>query len=115
MVSVVAQQSIWIVYCAEDTQYSVHIPYQTGMTALIALQHSGLAERTDLPFPLEMGVFGLKIHNPEQYLLNAGDRLEIYRPLKMNPQDVRRRRAQQHPVGRYHKGNQWKKQHQPKD
>lgn len=101
---------VWVVYCAEDQQYAIHLPFQQGMTAAQALAQSQLAQKVALPEPLQLGVFGLKIKDPEHYLLNAGDRLEIYRPLKMNPKDVRRKRAEQHPVGRFSRGNQWRKQ-----
>lgn len=101
---------IWIVYCAEDQHYSLTIPYQAGITALQALQQSQLMQQISLPEPLVLGVFGLKINDPDQHILNAGDRLEIYRPLKMNPKDIRRKRAQHHPVGRMQRGNQWRKQ-----
>ena len=100
---------IWIVYCAVDQQYSIHIPFQQGMTALQALKASGLAEQVTLPEPLALGVFGLRIKDPATHILHAGDRLEVYRPLTMNPKDVRRRRAEKHPVGRYQQGNQQKK------
>lgn len=102
---------IWIVYCAPEQQYSIHIPYQSNLSARQALKQSGLAEQVELPEPLVLGVFGLRIKDPNQHVLNAGDRLEVYRPLHLNPKEVRRRRAAQHPVGRYQQGNQWKKQH----
>ena len=47
-----------------------------------------------------MGVFSRKIAQPEQYVLQHGDRLEIYQPLILSPMDVRRARARAHPVGR---------------
>ncbi len=100
---------IWIVYCAVDQQYSIHIPYQQGMTALQALEASGLAEQVRLPQPLILGIFGLRVKHPETHLMQAGDRLEVYRPLTLNPKEVRRRRAEKHPVGRYQQGNQQKK------
>lgn len=100
---------IWVVYCAEDTQYSTYVSYYQGITALEALQQAQCNNAMVLPTPLQLGVFGLKIDEPTHYVLNAGDRLEVYRPLKMNPKDVRRKRAEKHPVGRFQKGNQWRK------
>ncbi|GAC1379772.1 MAG: hypothetical protein NVSMB40_19510 [Aquirhabdus sp.] len=47
-----------------------------------------------------MGVFSRKIALPEQYVLQQGDRLELYQPLILSPMDVRRARARAHPVGR---------------
>lgn len=51
------------------------------------------------PLPV-MGVFSRKILQPEQYILQQGDRLELYQPLILSPMDVRRARARAHPVGR---------------
>lgn len=104
------QAIVSVVYCAEDAQYFIEVPFQLGMTALDALTQSRLAEQVDLPEPLELGVFGLKISEPAQYVMHPGERLEVYRPLKMNPKDVRRKRAERHPVGRFARGNQWRKQ-----
>ena len=108
-ISIDQSSQIWIVYCAVDQQYSIHIPYQQGMTALQALDASGLAKQVTLPEPLALGIFGLRIKDPATHILQAGDRLEVYRLLTMNPKDVRRRRAEKHPVGRYQQGNQQKK------
>lgn len=104
------QAQVWIAYCAEDQQYVIALPFEQGLTAIQALERSQLARKVELPELLQLGIFGLKIDAPEHYLLSAGDRLEVYRPLKMNPKDVRRKRAAQHPVGRFSRGNQWRKQ-----
>ena len=37
-----------------------------------------------------------------------GDRVEIYRPLTINPKDIRRKRAAKNPVGRFIKGNRFR-------
>lgn len=37
------------------------------------------------------GIFG--VERPADTVLRAGDRVEIYRPLKVNPREARRRRA----------------------
>ena len=102
-------------YCAEQQQFLIPVDWHEKMTALQALQASGLAQITQLPDVLHMGVFSLKIEEPESYMLQAGDRLEIYRPLKMNPKDVRRLRAKRNPVGSYMQGNQWKRQQKSTD
>lgn len=105
-----SQPKVTVVYCAEDAQYFIEVPFYTGMTAHDALEKSGLSQQVVLPTPLQLGVFGLKITQPETYLLQEGERVEVYRPLIMNPKDVRRLRAARHPVGRMVKGNQWRKQ-----
>ena len=100
---------IQVVYCAEDQHYICRLAYREGLTAQQAIDESGISDLTVLPEVLQVGVFSLKISNPEQYVLSAGDRVEIYRPLKMNPKDVRRKRATENPVGNFRKGNQWNK------
>lgn len=42
--------------------------------------------------PLDLGVWGHR--RPADTLLRAGDRVEIYRPLTVNPMDARRIRAE---------------------
>jgi putative ubiquitin-RnfH superfamily antitoxin RatB of RatAB toxin-antitoxin module len=39
----------------------------------------------------DIGVFGKRV--PPDYRLSDGDRVEIYRPLAMDPKEARRRRA----------------------
>lgn len=104
-------EDIWLVYCSPTRQYSVRIPYQPQMNVLQAIAQSGIAQQTDLPQPLQVGIFGLKVNQPEQHIVEKGDRIEIYRPLTMNPKEVRRKRAERHPVGRYRRGNQWRKKY----
>lgn len=71
---------------------------ESGITAAEFLRSQGLlTESQSLPV---MGVFSQKISNPEQYILQDGDRLELYQPLILSPMDVRRARARAHPVGR---------------
>ena len=58
---------------------------------------------TTLPEPLMLGIFGVRVE--PQHVLQAGDRVEIYRALTINPKDIRRKRAAKNPVGRYAKSN----------
>ena len=90
---------VWVAYSTPTQQWLLAVPYGAGMTALEAIQASGLAAQTTLPSPLQLGVFGQKISASD--VLQAGDRVEIYRPLIINPKDIRRLRAERHPVGRY--------------
>lgn len=45
-----------------------------------------------------LGVFGMQV--ADDYILNEGDRLEIYRPLENDPMDARRRAAAEHDTSR---------------
>jgi putative ubiquitin-RnfH superfamily antitoxin RatB of RatAB toxin-antitoxin module len=69
-----------------------------GTTAAAFLRQQSLVVESQ-PLPV-MGVFSRKIVQPEQYVLQQGDRLELYQALILSPMDVRRARARAHPVGR---------------
>lgn len=101
-------QQVWVAYSTAQQQYYLPIEFQHGMTVHDAIQQSHLAEQTHLPEPLQVGIFGVKVSL--EHCLNAGDRVEIYRPLTINPKDIRRNRAANHPVGRYCRGNRFKRQ-----
>lgn len=80
--------------------YLFSMPWRPDLTAMQALQESGLLEKVTLEPPLMLGIFSQRIEQPEQYHMQAGERLEVYRPLTRDPKDVRRKRAAAHPVGR---------------
>ncbi|MHA3104279.1 RnfH family protein [Acinetobacter sp. ANC 3791] len=100
-------QQVWVAYATTQQQYYITVEFQQGMTVQDAIEQSGLTIQTDLPQPLQVGIFGVKVSL--EHALQAGDRVEIYRPLLINPQDIRRNRAANHPVGRYQKGNRFKR------
>jgi uncharacterized protein len=64
-----------------------------GATAASAVRASGLLERhRDLdPGTLVLGMFGNRV--PPDRRLAEGDRVEILRPLEVEPGEARRRRA----------------------
>ncbi len=99
-------QQVWVAYAAPEQQFLVAIPFEAGMTALQAVEASGLQTQVSLPEPLQFGIFGAKIE--AHAILQAGDRVEVYRPLTINPKDIRRKRAEKNPVGRYIKNNRFK-------
>ncbi|WP_148864188.1 RnfH family protein [Marinobacter fonticola] len=45
------------------------------------------------PEASDMGIFGKVIKGPKSYELRDGDRVEIYRPLKIDPKQARLNRA----------------------
>ena len=102
------QQYVWVAYATTEQQFHIKVAYQDGMTANDAIVQSGLSEKTSLPQILNLGIWGVKIHSP-MHVLKAGDRVEIYLPLKINPKDIRRKRAEKNPVGRYQNGNRFKR------
>ena len=84
------------VACALPDQQCVKaLDVEAGSTAQQAVTLSGMAEM----FPelalaeCKLGIFSKLIENPEQYVLADGDRVEIYRPLLLDPKEARRQRA----------------------
>ena len=100
------KQPVWVAYASAEQQFHITVEFFEGMTALDAIHKSGLAEQVELPEPLQLGIFAVKID--EKTVLQAGDRVEIYRPLTINPKDIRRKRAAKNPVGRFAKGNRFR-------
>lgn len=86
--------SLEVVYARRDRQRVVTVPLEDGMTALMAVQASGLLE--DCPeiatLPLALGIYGRRVEGSQP--LRPGDRVEIYRPLEVDPREARRRAAQ---------------------
>lgn len=97
---------VWIAYAAPDAQFHIALDFVQGMTAAEAIFNSKIAEKTALPEPLHLGIFGVKVD--ASHVLQAGDRVEIYRALTINPKDIRRKRAAKNPVGIYGRGNRFK-------
>ncbi|ENX42771.1 RnfH family protein [Acinetobacter sp. NIPH 2100] len=99
-------KQVWVAYSSSEQQFHIAVSFREGMTALQAIDASGIAVQTVLPEVLQLGVFGSRIEGDT--VLQAGDRVEIYRALTINPNDIRRNRAAKNPVGRFIKGNRFK-------
>jgi putative ubiquitin-RnfH superfamily antitoxin RatB of RatAB toxin-antitoxin module len=69
----------------------VKIPYSSNLTISKALEISGLLIKYPEIISLSIGVF--KEIKSLEALLKPYDRIEIYRPLLINPKDSRRARA----------------------
>jgi uncharacterized protein len=83
-----------VVYALPGRQRLVTLALpDTGLTALAAVERSGLlAEFPELrERPLVLGVFGAVC--PADQVLRDRDRVEIYRPLRVDPRAQRRERA----------------------
>jgi len=77
-----------------ELQVIVPLRLPTGSTVLQAIDQSGIRERfPDLEIsPERLGVFAER-KSPDD-LLRDGDRVEIYRPLKVDPKVARRMAAE---------------------
>ncbi|HEX6322030.1 MAG TPA: RnfH family protein [Burkholderiales bacterium] len=82
-----------VVYALPAGEDSSVVQLARGKTALDAVHASGILERHPEidPRRLKLGVYGKAVaaHAP----LADGDRVEVYRPLALDPKEARRRRA----------------------
>ena len=75
-----------------NLQRLVKLEVSPGTTAIEAVRQSGLIEAFAIDIEtLTLGIFGrvVEMNAP----VTAGDRVEIYRPLHMDPREARRQRA----------------------
>jgi len=84
---------IEVVFAGVDTALRKSVQVEQGTTVTDALRVSGIAADLGVSEidPALVGVFG-RVAGPGT-LLRDGDRVEIYRPLKIDPKEARRRRA----------------------
>ena len=75
-----------VVFALPDRVDVVALELPPGATVADALRACGLT-----PIPHAVGIFGQKV-KPAAVLAD-GDRVEIYRPLELDPKEARRRRA----------------------
>ena len=82
-----------VAYARPDRQWLVAVEVAPGATARDAIDRSGILEQCPEidPQALQVGVFG-EVCEPDT-VLRAGDRVEIHRPLQVDPKEARRRRA----------------------
>ena len=84
-----------VAYARPDKQQIVPVKVPEGTTALEAVKLSGIVDifpEID-PDNIDMGVFGKVIKDPASHELRDGDRVELYRPLKIDPKQARLNRA----------------------
>ncbi|WNO08239.1 RnfH family protein [Teredinibacter sp. KSP-S5-2] len=90
-----------VAYALPEKQKIIELLVEPGTTALMAVRQSKI---TDF-FPeldienAKMGIFGQALGTKglkpaKDHILQAGDRVEIYRPLTSDPKEVRRKRAE---------------------
>jgi putative ubiquitin-RnfH superfamily antitoxin RatB of RatAB toxin-antitoxin module len=80
-----------VVHCAgPDVVERVDLQLRPGATVRDAVERSGMAGRLQVDAP-QVGVWGrvVALDRP----LCDGDRVELYRPLQVDPMEARRRRA----------------------
>ncbi|MFC3852339.1 RnfH family protein [Salinispirillum marinum] len=90
-----ADLRIEVAYALPEKQKILSVCVSEGTTYRQAVQLSRIQEE----FPDEaimeapLGVFGKKVANPETAVVKDGERIEIYRPLLIDPKQARANRA----------------------
>lgn len=84
-----------VAFARPDRQEILSLEVVEGTTAIEAVRQSGILDIFPEiePGRNRLGVFGRLVG--EDTPLRDGDRVEIYRPLKVDPKEVRRRRARE--------------------
>jgi len=87
---------IEVVYALSDQQILTTVELPIGATVLDAVNQSGLISQFNLwpACQLSLGIFGRKVN--VDTILHEGDRVEMYRPLQIDPMAKRRIRAKKH-------------------
>lgn len=84
-----------VAYATPERQEIVPVEVEEGGCMLDAVRRSGI----ETLFPgldpenVDMGIFGKVVKAPAEHRLREGDRVELYRPLKIDPKQARANRA----------------------
>jgi putative ubiquitin-RnfH superfamily antitoxin RatB of RatAB toxin-antitoxin module len=85
--------SVEVVHLDDEHQWRRRVEVVDGSTVLDAIDKSGMAR--EIPAgrldPCQLGIFSKRVS--ADHVVQAGDRIEIYRPLLLDPMEARRRRA----------------------
>lgn len=87
---------------AKQRLVALQVPQDTTARQAVALANlpqlfPELPEDTFTKAPL--GIFGKALRNPDTQTLRAGDRVEVYRPLQIDPKAARLERAKRQASG----------------
>jgi uncharacterized protein len=87
--------TVEVAYALPQRQQIIAVKVPAGCSAFDAARQSGIADifdDIDLA-TIAMGIFGRRLENPRTHELSEGDRVELYRPLQIDPKAARRKRA----------------------
>ena len=91
-----------VAYALPDRQELISLAVPKGTSVYDAAVQSKIVDKfPDLELEsASMGIFGKGEKKPKERILEAGERVEIYRPLIADPKEVRKRRAAEAKVKR---------------
>ena len=87
--------AVEVAYALPERQRILALKVPAGTTMLDAAERSGIArvfEGLELA-TAKMGIFGKAVADPRRHVLADGDRVEIYRPLTVDPKEARKARS----------------------
>lgn len=92
--SSVVQLRVEVVYARPGVQRCVAVDLPSGVTIRAAIERSRIVEEfPEIDFAMnKVGIFNV-LHSLD-HIVQAGDRIEIYRPLLIDPKEGRRSQAQ---------------------
>lgn len=88
--------NVEVAYALPQRQQILSLQVEEGASVFDAVERSGIVRlfpEIDLE-TAKMGVFGKAVGKPRETPLADGDRVEIYRPLLIDPKQVRKQRAE---------------------
>lgn len=96
--------TVEVAYALPHKQRLVAIEVRTGTTARQAVALADLPSLfPELPSTTfdqaTLGIFGKALRQPDKETLRAGDRVEVYRPLQIDPKAARLERAKRQATG----------------
>ncbi len=94
--------SVEVAYALPSDQMIIPLQIEEGCSLYQAVVQSGIVDyypEID-PETQPMGIFGKAVRNPKQQALREGERVELYRPLKVDPKQARANRAAKAKAGR---------------
>ena len=81
-----------VIYADPDIEIERSVELQLGSNVATAIRKSGITDSLPPDFVLKaIGIYGTIVDIA--HVLRDGDRIELYRPLKIDPKEARRRRA----------------------
>jgi putative ubiquitin-RnfH superfamily antitoxin RatB of RatAB toxin-antitoxin module len=86
-----AEVTVEVVFARPERQTVRRVRLPAGSTVEDAVRASGLAEELGDLGPGAVGIYGKAV--PAMTVVREGDRVEIYRPLRADPKDLRQARA----------------------
>ncbi|MDF1767065.1 MAG: RnfH family protein [Gammaproteobacteria bacterium] len=99
--------TIEVVYASPSEQKLLELSVPRGTTAAQAVELSGIVQLFPEieSAPLDLGIFSLPLDGkgrplPHEYVVEEDDRVEIYRPLTIDPMQARLARAEEKRVAR---------------